>query len=494
MIGDRATAWRVDNAAAIQKAVGAEAAALGVSVDQTRIPERYALVWFEEATKQDEPEIQSQNQGWIRARRLNGSNPPPSVREVIEKVFEEEVLETFVELVEKPVKRLRLKLPSAPELFRLFSSDDMLRDEVENLLFLDVDAFSDLDLSQKITDDVVAIDIFKLQRYFNFISCVYQKKLDGIADDAERYYRTFASTVLIISHAHLFEQMQLIFADERKTRAIIALLTMKPDDPHLDLQYTPLVDLGGHYVIAPHVLAASNLVRNIVVAKRLRQSAIGPVDAMMSEVCGALTAAGFKVRRDFELKASGRKLELDIVAWRDDVLFLFECKNAYHPCSPHEMRNSYDHIKVGRDQLDVRREIFGQPDNQKLLFAKLGWDVSPTTHVHTGIIIANRVFHGATLNGHPVRQAHEFINAVGHGRLVGEDEELSFWAGPEFQTGDLTTYLTGDSIAKKQLAALDPHPIEISLGYRRLVFASYVLDPEKLADVMTESYRRPARP
>lgn len=434
--------------------------------------------------------IQSQNQGWIRARGLEGSNPPPSVREFIEKGFEQDVFDSFIELVEKPVKRLRLLLPGAPELFRLFSGDEMFRDEVENLLSLDVDNFGGFDLGQPIAEHVTAIDIFKLQRYFNFISCVYQKKLESIGDEAERYYLTFASTVLIVSHAHLFEQMLLIFGDEAKTRAIIELLAMRPDDAHLDLQYAPLIDLGGHYVIAPHILAASNLVRNVVVAKRLRQSAIGPIDAMMSAVCDALAAAGFKVRRDFELKVGGRKLELDIVAWRDDVLFLFECKNAYHPCSPHEMRNSFDHIKAGRDQLDVRRGMFGQAENQKLLFDRLGWDVSPTAHVQTGIIIANRVFHGATLNGHPVRQAHEFINAVRSGRLVGENEELSFWEGPEFQTSDLVTYLAGDSVAAKQLAALDPYPIEISLGYRRLVFASYILDPEKLTDVMTASYRK----
>lgn len=58
LIGDRATAWRIGNAAAIQMAVGTEFSALGVSFDQARVPERYALVWFEEATKQDEPEIQ----------------------------------------------------------------------------------------------------------------------------------------------------------------------------------------------------------------------------------------------------------------------------------------------------------------------------------------------------------------------------------------------------------------------------------------------------
>lgn len=44
------------NAAAIQKAVDAEVKALGLRVDCAKIPERYALTWFEEATKQDEAE------------------------------------------------------------------------------------------------------------------------------------------------------------------------------------------------------------------------------------------------------------------------------------------------------------------------------------------------------------------------------------------------------------------------------------------------------
>lgn len=57
LIGDRIAAWRLKNAAAIQKAVEAEVKVLGLKVDRTKIPERYALTWFEEATKQDEPEI-----------------------------------------------------------------------------------------------------------------------------------------------------------------------------------------------------------------------------------------------------------------------------------------------------------------------------------------------------------------------------------------------------------------------------------------------------
>jgi hypothetical protein len=58
VIGDRVAAWRLKNAAALQVKVNEECASLGLKVDRAKIPERYAIAWFEEATKQDEPEIQ----------------------------------------------------------------------------------------------------------------------------------------------------------------------------------------------------------------------------------------------------------------------------------------------------------------------------------------------------------------------------------------------------------------------------------------------------
>lgn len=59
VVGDRIAAWRLRNAAKIQIQVLAEMKRLGLSLNFAHVPERYAFAWFEEATKQDEPEIQS---------------------------------------------------------------------------------------------------------------------------------------------------------------------------------------------------------------------------------------------------------------------------------------------------------------------------------------------------------------------------------------------------------------------------------------------------
>ncbi|WP_208404808.1 hypothetical protein [Sphingobium vermicomposti] len=433
--------------------------------------------------------IQSINQTMMRARRLDDQKAPPRLSELIEEGFAQDLFSPFIESVETPVRRIRLRFPEMPQLFGLFEPETVYREEMESLLILDVDHFAEpAELLFPLSDGVTSGDIFRLQRYFNFISCLFQKEIEKVEDEAERMRLTYTSTVVIVSHDSLIRHLNLVFQDEAKARQIIAMLTMDLSKDHLDIQYTPFIDLGSYYAIAPHVVAASNLVRNMIVANRLRKGTLGRIDKMHAAVCGALDAAGFKVRGDFKIRAGGKDMELDIVAWRDDTLFLFECKNAYHPCSTHEMRNSFDHVKVGRDQLNVRASIFGQPAHQKQLFAKLGWNVKPTSHIHTGIIIANRVFHGANLEGHPVRQAHEFINVVSAGILVGGEEPLSLWAGAAFQTSDLCTYLGQNSVVAKQLTALDPHISETRLGYRRLEYVTCILDPQKLADVMLASY------
>lgn len=438
--------------------------------------------------------IQQQTQAFIRQFHLQEADQPISIRTLIDTGFDRGSFDNLLEIKDHPVRRLVLLMPVIPVVFDAwFANDELFRDEIQMLMELDVDHFGTFDdLVFPITDRISSLDVLKVQRYFNFISCAYQRRLADIQDPVEREKLTLTSTLLAISHDAMVEQMQLILGNEEKAHAVIELLKMVPGDGHLDLQYRPFVDVGDYYMIAPHVVAASNLVRNTIVANRLRPAAIGRTDLMVHSVAEALRSAGFKVESDLKVKIAGQKLELDIVARRDDALILLECKNAYHPVSVHEMRNSWDHIRSAAKQLDKRRDILADPANQSLLFSRLGWKVSSKSTVHTGIVIANRVFHGASLNGHPIRQAHELINVLKSGRIAtrngAKKESLSFWLGPDFQTADLTTYLGPKSIASDQLEALDARSWRYSFGSRELVFSSYLLDMVKFDKEMRERY------
>lgn len=58
IVGDRVAAWRVNNAAGVNKKLMAHVAEKGLTLDYSRIPAGFAFTWFEEATRHEEPEIQ----------------------------------------------------------------------------------------------------------------------------------------------------------------------------------------------------------------------------------------------------------------------------------------------------------------------------------------------------------------------------------------------------------------------------------------------------
>lgn len=426
--------------------------------------------------------IQSELQRIKRLQILKKIDAPPSIKDFVTQGFRMETRERIVSIVDKPIRRLTCLLPVNHEIFGLFSTDQRFRDEIESLLVLDTESFDDREVvpTYKISDKISSVDIFKMQRYFRFLSCVYQKRLEDFAG-LERLLLDYRSTVFIMPRDELVNQLNLILRDYEKTKELVDYLTLDERRTFVDLQYTPFIVIDDHVVIAPHIVAASNLVRNIITANKLRTELVADViDPMQKAVADALEVAGFKVSVEALMRINGKDVETDIVAWRDDTLFLFECKNAYLPCNTHERRNSFEHIEKAGHQLVLRNTTFQVLANQKALFKKLGWDVQPTTAIHTGIIIANRVFHGAKMSGHPVRQAHEFINVVSRGYIGNRDERISFWKEPVFQTSDLVSYLKGETLIADQMSSLEPVTRKYQFGPRSLETLTYELLPEKL--------------
>ncbi len=111
VLGDRIAAWRLRNAAALQIQVNRELQKMGLRVDRSRIPERYAIAWFEEATKQDEPEIQA-----LFARLLAkaaAGDPDAADRRLVEIVgrltpIDAQVLRWLFDLAGPPPRHLQI--------------------------------------------------------------------------------------------------------------------------------------------------------------------------------------------------------------------------------------------------------------------------------------------------------------------------------------------------------------------------------------------------
>lgn len=427
--------------------------------------------------------IQSSLQDEIRAaavaRQFHESNQPiPTMDAFIEAAFEHGRLGELVELRTEPIERLVFLVIQDPGFFAPIAGDQFFAEEVAVLIGLGIDNFQQAPLSLQVTQTLTAGDIMKVQRIFAFFSAVFQRKLKEIQPEERQQRLRMRSVLPLIRVKDIVMTLSQVLPPA-KAQEVVDILTLRADQKFIDIQYRPLIEAADHLVVAPAMVAQSNLVRNVVTANNQRSVLLGGKDPMQEAVMATLEEAGFKVRANFEFNIEGKR-ETDIIAWREGHLFVFECKNAFMPVSAHELRTSYEHLKTARDQLDIRLRWMKFAANQVKLLKWMGWDVPATVNVHTGIITANRVFNGYTMGAHPVRQAHEVINVVAGGHVrVSPEREVRFWRNETFQALDLVEYLQGGNIIRQQYDLLRPFERRVHIEDMQLTLQNYYLDMQE---------------
>ncbi|WP_106419150.1 hypothetical protein [Salinicola tamaricis] len=374
----------------------------------------------------------------------------PSLEDALAPFFNAGLME-FVSLKKEPVERIVIAIPDMPPLVKLLNFNGLFLEEFPLFHGALIDSFQppendDLQVSERLS----ILDLFKAQRLFNLIDVMFCQKLEALEDPVKSKILRLRSTVIVTARADLERILQSVMSLE-KAQELISLLLLPAtssavdSDVYIDLQYRPFVHVpkteGDYIAIPPAIVGKSNLVRSIMHASGIKGATSAADDPMQVAVAAALREAGFLVQESFEFNINGRR-ETDIFCYRDGVLFVIECKNAYHPCSPHELRNSYDLILKAEEQLDIRSQWLAEPGNQTRLLEALSWEATVPARVRTCVVTANRAFSGYYCGAHPVRQAHELINVLVNGDVgLGPGKpRRRFWRVPKLSR--LSTYST----------------------------------------------------
>ncbi|HHJ0101823.1 TPA: hypothetical protein ACQD71_004012 [Yersinia enterocolitica] len=383
----------------------------------------------------------------------------------------------MIEISHHPLPRLILKIPFISEFFEPITTESLYLEEIPEVVGFGIDSFLKLDglLDAKVIGTIKVIDVIKVQRLFSLINAVFKEKIKTFESNEINSALVLRSVIPIIEESD-FNKLLSQIIPLRKKDEILSFLTMDDDEKFIDIQYKPFFKIGGSYIISPALISRSNLVRNIVVGSKLNEKSKIRIDPMQNCVIDALKRSGFEVYHEFTYDIFGKR-ETDILCWKEDMLFIFECKNSFHPCSTHELRTSYEHIKKAKEQLDIRLEWVKDTVNQSKLFKYLGMDVPVTNNIYTGIITANRMFSGYKIGVHPVRHAHELINVLLNGVIhINNGDSYNFWHGDEFSSIDLVEYLSGDMIVHDQYELLIPHARDIKINNNILRYESYIMD------------------
>lgn len=266
----------------------------------------------------------------------------------------------------------------------------------------------------------------------------------------------------------------------------------------LDLQYTPLVDLGRTNFLLPRSLLSSKLIRNVMIRKQRRVPLAG--DAFTTEVSAAL-------RKRFPSLAVGKRLkvgdvegEVDIALVAGDVLVLFECKHSLPGASTHEDAEVWSDVEHAAEQLTKCGRLIDQIGLQQIVSR---WFPGMTARrVLPVVLTSTRLFCGLHLAGIPVRDWHTLSNAL-RGAIVevglrGETpgsiraKRWSCLTSETFSDEDLLDYLGPQSklIAAQDMLLEPCSRIDIPRmdGFPMLVRETYTANPSLDPSVYVRRY------
>lgn len=430
----------------------------------------------------------------IRRHRHN-LNSRKSYVELLEEIWARDCQEkeSILYLIKKePLERIVLinVLAGYGHEANVFSHDYLFSEEVIQLINLMDENYNDEAPLVKICGPFTSLDIFKIQRFFIYLGFMYHKaywklKRDNYENVESLRLRSVLPVMKEVHILELFEQITGKPLDDCKL--LLTRLTNASIVPEetIDMQYKPVLKIEENYLILPAVFGHSNIIRSLAKSENVHFSVSGKHDYMVTSVSDALITRGFQVKHDFKFGVD----EIDIIAAMDEYLFLFECKNPYHPVNEFELRNTYAHLVKGFSQLEKIKARFS--DKRTFTQFLKNSSISPHSiqHVHYGIINANRTLSGLSQNGIKVFHAGEFINFLSTGKIISGSEEFATWKHETFDVNDLISYMEGNSVSNDLILHKVPIRYSVKFGDLSLHLRSFEFNLEEAYQYQRKKYR-----
>ncbi|WP_267411493.1 hypothetical protein [Pantoea sp. GM_Pan_4] len=372
----------------------------------------------------------------------------PKLEIIMDDLFNNEVAERFLyEIKEEPIERIVAKalFLNYEENKDLFCTDTLFFEEILMLWTLSNENYTSDFANINLYKEFTALDILKIQRFFSYISHVYKKAYENISkiDATKAKVLRKRSLLPVMKTEDLADALHRITGHSiEDCTSFIHRISVNFDDPKsvIDLQYSAIVKMGNASLILPTIFSSSNLIRAFALNEKVHLSIIEKKDAMVNSIKNQLLKSGFSVVNDLQYG----KVEIDILAYLDGHLFVFECKNPYHPVNPFELRNTYNQIIKGFDQIKKIKDILKDKQSLRQLLHKAKFEHESIKEVHYGVINANRVLCGLTEDNISVFHANELINFIKAGEVVMDDGIYRTWKGEYFTVNDLIRYINRD--------------------------------------------------
>lgn len=399
---------------------------------------------------------------------------------------------SFYELVKEPIERIvvRTLFLAHDDPANIFSTKILFKDEIIAMEILCQENYNPSLLEKNIYKEFKIFDIIKIQRLFKFISFIFRKAYIAEKEKSKKDIEIIRKrSVLPVIQYDIAASMlnSICNVPLEQCKELIDRLSIDLSSGNnlewIDLQYTPILKLHERCLFLPTVFSASNIVRSLSLSEKIHLSAFENNDNMINAVCESLKSKGFNIYNEITFG----DVEIDIGAYRDGELFLFECKNPYHPVNDFELRNTFSHLEKGFFQIQKIKSKLEDLHNLKNFTAKLGGH--NVKDIHYGIINANRALTGLEYDGVRVFHANELINFLNTGEILSNAQYYNCWKDKTFDTTDLIDFINGKVITCDFIDCIEKNVDYIKLRTHMMGFNHYGLRLDELDKLNAKKYR-----
>lgn len=165
-----------------------------------------------------------------------------------------------------------------------------------------------------------------------------------------------------------------------------------------------------------------------------------------------------RVTTNKQVKSDIGESDVDVIVFEQEKLYLFECKHSLPPTGPHEIRDCWEDIEKGAEQLKIAKRAL--EDNFRRNDYLAGWFPgtkkrdTANLEIHLCVLCSHRIFSGLTRGGIPVWDYSSLSRLVESGVVsagIRENEQQIVMTrhrmliGEEFTAADLENYLSENS-------------------------------------------------
>jgi hypothetical protein len=393
-----------------------------------------------------------------------------------------------------PFRRVRIMYRTGPAMCEAVWRTGFYDDEsdMERLSqdFL-VPIFKTGDKEIQLTETLNVESFLRIWRYFQFLCLIdiYVVRPFALSDPT-----AFHNSLLRVAReTDIIELLTTAGFSQEQVRDFLRLVSADTQQlGYYDLQYRPFLRIGRtHFgqttspreiVHLPAAVAVGNALRNVQAANQIRISA--NADLFVKAVAHVLGTRFTRVQTNRKVRGNAGETDIDVLVMEGKFLCMFECKHSVTPTSPHEMRDIWEDIENGVNQLQRAISVLNEPGRLKAYlngwFPAMEQNEMQEIQLIPCVLCSHRIFSGMNHKEIPVRDFSSLAKLIEDG-IIGAatpngDETVMYRyrvvSENGFSAEDLAEYVSTES---RYFKMFSPFMLPIS-DYDR--FAAFTLARE----------------